>query len=65
MLEADLEKIGEKLYEFNDPNADIKYRYYVMKKFSSVVDAEALKIKLNDAGIQSLILTDKNNVSFK
>lgn len=65
MLEADLEKIGEKLYEFNDPNADIKYRYYVMKKFASVADAETLKTKLNEAGIQSLILTDKNNVSFK
>lgn len=65
MLEADLEKIGEKLYEFNDPNADIKYRYYVMKKFASAIDAETLKIKLNEAGIQSLILTDKNNISFK
>lgn len=65
MLEADLGKIGEALYEFNDPNADIKYRYYVMKKFSNVAEAETLRAKLSEIGIQSLILTDKTNVNFK
>ncbi len=65
MLEADLSKIGETLFEYNDPNADIKYRYYVMHKFSSVPEAEVLRAKLSEAGIESLILTDRMKVEFK